>query len=362
MDTSRVLSLLALVYIGGRIGGWVAERLKQPPVVGEIVFGVLLGPAVLAWVPSHDTALEALSELGLIFLMFTVGLETDLSAMRRSARSAVGVAIGGMVVPFVLGWGYMQLTGANDLEALFLGTALVATSVGVTARILGDLGKLSTDFARTILGAAVIDDILSLLLLAVVSGSATGPSSIAAIGLIAITFVLVVTVGGRAIVKRVREPSMAVAIAVALLLAAVSSRVGLAAIIGAFLAGVVFADVPNIRGKFLPLVTLLVPFFFVHIGTLIQPGPILTIAAVTAIAIVGKFFGSALPAMRSGFANASMIGVGMIPRGEVGIIVAQLGLSLGVIDTELFGVVVVMSVVTTLVTPPLLTALAKRAA
>lgn len=379
----QLLVLLAVVFVAARLGAELAERLHQPAVVGEILAGVLVGPAVLGWVPAHNQVLEALAELGVIFLLFTAGLETDLDEMRRVGGTAMAVAVGGVVLPFALGWGLMVLIGRSGPEALFTGTAMVATSVGVTARVLRDRGWLGTREARIILGAAVVDDVLALLLLAVVSAGVTeGGRSWSQIGLLAAeaaAFMLVLATLGRRTLQRVlpflgrlkvTEPVLAAAIAIALVLAASAAKIGLAAIVGAFLAGVVVAtagDEHELEEKFQPLSTFLVPFFFVHVGTLVELEPLSSPAglaltgAITVLALLGKIAGSGLAAARLGRGPAAIVGVGMAPRGEVGIIVASLGLGLGVIQAELYGVVVAMSLITTLVAPPLLVVLYRRA-
>lgn len=377
----QLLLWLAVMFVAARVGAELAERLRQPAVVGEILAGILVGPALLGWVPAHEEAIEALAELGVIFLLFTVGLETNLTEMRRVGGTATAVAFGGVVLPFVLGWGLMQLVGRDDPEALFVGTAMVATSVGVTARVLRDRGKLSSKEARIILGAAVVDDVLALLLLAVVSGAALGSFSWQSAALLAaeaLAFVMILATLGRRTLRqvlpflsqlRVTEPVLGAAIAIALLLAASAARVGLAAIVGAFLAGVIVAeagDEHELEEKFHPLTAFLVPFFFVHVGLLVEVEPLTTgagvalVTAITLLALIGKFVGGGLAAVRLGPRSAAIVGVGMAPRGEVGIIVASLGLSLGVIGAELYGVVVMMSLLTTLVAPPLLVLLYRR--
>lgn len=380
MPIDQLLFALALVYAAGRVGAEAAERLRQPSVVGEILAGVLIGPAAFALVPHGDQpvagVLEAMSELGVIFLLFMVGLETDMRELRRVGGMASSVAIVGIVVPLGLGFGLMLLLGDSTISAAFVGTAMVATSVGVTARVLRDRRKLSTREARIILGAAVVDDVLALLLLAVVSGVAAGTLSwtgIAILVLEALGFLVVFGTIGRRAARRflpqvgklkITEPALGIAIAAALILAALASKIGLGAIIGAFLAGVIMGDPnePDLEAKFLPLSTFFVPFFFVYVGTLVDIdvftslGGIALALGITALAIVGKLVGG-LPVTRLGRRSAAIVGVGMVPRGEVGIIVASLGLSLGVIQHELYSIVVLMSILTTLVAPPALQAL-----
>lgn len=346
-------------------------------MIGEILAGVLVGPAVLGWVPAESPVLGALAELGVIFLLFSVGLETQFAELRRVGRVAMATAVAGMAIPFVLGWLFMTSIGQGGVKAVFIGTAMVATSVGVTARVLRDKKKLGTRPAQVILAAAVADDILSLILLGVVSGSAKG--SISVPGLVtlavgAVAFVLIVGTVGRAAMRRLiphhtklkmTEPMLGVAIAVALILAASSEVLGLAGIVGAFLAGLVLGETEvenELQRKLLPLSTFLVPFFFVYVGAQMDLGVFRTrsgaeiVIAITALAIFGKLIGCGLASLKLGRRSALIVGIGMIPRGEVGIIVASLGLAAGVIDRQLFAVVVMMSILTTLVVPPLLSA------
>ncbi len=174
MELDNVLVLLAVVFVAGRVGAEAAERLRTPEVIGEIVAGVIIGPAVLQIVPAHNEAFEAIAELGVIFLLFSVGLETDLQELRKVGGIATGVAFGGVILPFAFGYALMWMLDYTTNQAIFMGTAMIATSVGVTARVLRDKGKLATREARIILGAAVVDDVLALFMLAIVAGIATG--------------------------------------------------------------------------------------------------------------------------------------------------------------------------------------------
>lgn len=377
----NVLVLLAVVFVAGRVGGEISERLRQPAVIGEIVAGIILGSAVLGIIPTAEEAPEAiegfsaLSELGVIFLLFTAGLETNLRSLRRVGATASVVALGGITLPFLGGLLLMRMIGAGTAESLVVATAMVATSVGATVRVLRDRGKFGTMEAQVILAAAVLDDVLGLMVLAVVVGVVKGQFSIAETALaagLAVAFIVVFLTAGRATLRRIfpflinlkaTEPVLAVAIAGALLLAASAHLIGLAPIIGAFIAGVIFAEIGgehDLEQKIRPLALLLVPFFFVRVGSLVEPDVLTTadglllVGGVTAVAILTKVAGCGLPALRLGRKSAAIVGVGMTPRGEVGIIVASIGFFLGAIPREVYGVIVMMSLLTTLVAPPVL--------
>lgn len=376
MELDQILVLLTIVFVAGRVAAELSERLRIPAVVGEILAGVILGPSLLNIVPTHNETLESMAQLGVIFLLFYVGLETDLRELRRVGGTAMAVAIGGVALPFALGLGFMTLIGSNTEVSIFVGTAMVATSVGVTARVLRDRGRLATREARIILGAAVVDDVLALVLLAIVGGAASGTFSASQIGLLiaeAVAFFVVIGTFGRTLIRksfpflrrlRVTEPVLSIAIAIALVLAALSAKIGLAAIVGAFLAGIIVGETPKeeeLQDRTLPLYSFFVPFFFVHVGTLVDlssmKGSLLLTVAVTLLAIVGKLVGSGASALKLGVRSAAIIGTGMVPRGEVGILVASLGLGLGIIEESVYGVVVAMSILTTLIAPPALTLL-----
>ena len=394
---AEILADVFVMFLAAKLAGELFERLKQPAVIGELLVGIALGPFALGWigVPSEemieafhgpDGATEALhsiyeviAELGVLVLLFLVGLETRLSDILRVGARAGAVAVAGVVVPFALGYALVAALGQPTIEAIFVGTAMVATSVGITARVLADLGHLQSDEARIILGAAVIDDILGMIALAIVSALGEGGQvSVGEIGLIAaqaIAFTVFVALAGRQAVRRwsvhlgrlrIRNAPFVVAVLLMLGLAVLSARIGLAAIIGAFLAGMVFAELREqyeLEHQALPLYELLVPLFFVITGSgvdwrLFLDGSLLGLAlGVTGLAIVGKLVGCGAAAWGLGGRSVLIVGVGMAPRGEVGLIVANVGKSLGAIPDAVFSVVVIMSVLTTLVVPPVLTVL-----
>jgi Kef-type K+ transport system membrane component KefB len=382
MDHSGKLLLdLFLMFAGGKVLAEIFERFRQPAVVGELLAGVMLGPSLLALVsPSELT--QGLAEIGAIFLLFTVGLETRPRDLLQVGWIAALVATIGVVVPFVLGFFYMRAIDYSMVEAVFVGAALVATSVAITARVLADAGVLSTRVARVILGAAVADDILGMIVLAIVSSLSTGQINYLQLAIVtveAIGFSIFILFFGSRVVGRfetrvgklrTRNSAFILSVVLCLGLSLASIYIGMAAIIGAFLAGLALADHSEqwrLRENAHPVMEFLAPFFFVLLGiqvdlrTVYQPGLLWMMGIVSVLAIVGKLIGCGLGALPLGFKNALRIGIGMVPRGEVGLIVAAVGLKLRTVSPEVYTVVVVMSIVTTLFAPPVLRALLPRA-
>ena len=377
-NVTALLVTLLVLFAAAKVGAEIFERLKQPAVVGEILAGVLVGPQVLGWVqPSAVTF--TMSELGVVFLLFLVGLGTRPSGLMEVGKDAFLVAAGGVALPFVLGYGLMHSLGYSFAVCAFMGAALVATSVGITARVLGRMGVLQSLSARIILGAAVIDDILGLLVLAVVSGFVRGSGvdyrQLVLTTLYAVAFVGFMLVwGGRVVAKarptierlHIGHSLYLAAIALCLTLSVLAGYLGVAAIIGSFMAGVAFSDAAEETGlhrRFEGLAEFFVPFFLAGIGMqlkldgLARPEILGLCLVVLLLAIVGKIIGCGAVLWRRDRTMAMQVGWGMVPRGEVGIIVAQLGLGLGVLNDSLFAVVLFMAVVTTMVTPPVLSRL-----
>jgi Kef-type K+ transport system membrane component KefB len=370
-----ILLTLFVMMAAAKFLAEIFERLKQPAIVGEILAGVLIGPSVLNWVaPSEIT--KTLAEVGVIFLLFTVGLETKPVAIFRVGKIALLVAVLGVAAPFVGGYLLLQAWGGTVVQSLFLGTAMVATSVGITARVLTGMGLLDAPASRIILGSAVIDDILGLLILALVASAAAGQIDYLEIGLtaaLAIGFtIFVALVGAPAITRlapriealRISQSLFVFGLLLCLGLSVAATYIGVAAIIGAFLAGMALADATEgnetLHKQMNGVTEFLVPFFLVNIGMQLRldvfrsPSVIALVLVVTLVAALTKLLGCGLGALSLGWRRAAQVGIGMIPRGEVGIVVAQIGLSLAVIDDALFGVVLFMSVATTLVAPPFL--------
>jgi Kef-type K+ transport system membrane component KefB len=370
---------MLLVFGSAKLLAEAFERMKQPGIVGEIIAGIVIGPSVLGWIAPNDF-LSALSQLGVMFLLFRVGLEVKASELLKVGGTAVVVASAGVAVPFLLGWGILRMWGQPHIEAVFTGAAMVATSVGITAQVLAAKGLMSARASRIILAAAVIDDILGLLVLAFVSSLARGQVDLAGLGAtvaLAFGFTLIVAKWGTRTVRRVvprmqqrmriSESQFAISMCVLFALSLMAVYVGVAAIVGAFLAGMALSDTVGRRLRDLThgVTELLVPFFLVGVGMHLKLDALagrssLALALVILLAaLASKLIGCGLGAYSLGLGDALRVGVGMMPRGEVGLVVAQIGLSMGVIAPEVFGVVVFMAVATTLIAPPLL-ALAYR--
>jgi Kef-type K+ transport system membrane component KefB len=371
----NILLTLFVMLAAAKVLAEIFERLRQPAIVGEILAGVLIGPSILNWVtPSEVT--NTLAEVGVIFLLFTVGLETKPVTLFRVGKLAVIVAVLGVAAPFVAGYLVLQAWGGTVVQSLFIGTALVATSVGITARVLAGMGVLDAPASRIILGAAVIDDILGLLILALVASAAAGRIDYLEIGLtasLAVAFTVFIMLVGAPVITRLAPRIEALRISQSLFvfglllclgLSVAASYIGVAAIIGAFLAGMALADATEgnetLHKQMNGVTEFLVPFFLVNIGMQLrldvfrEPAVLALVLVITLIAALTKLLGCGLGALSLGWRGAAQVGVGMIPRGEVGIVVAQIGLSLAVITDALFGVVLFMSVATTLIAPPFL--------
>jgi Kef-type K+ transport system membrane component KefB len=412
---------IALLLVLAKVAGLV-ERLRQPPVLGELLVGVLLGNLALAGLDvleplKSDAFVRSLAELGVVVLLFQIGLESDVQEMRRVGARALAVACVGVAVPFLLGtviFGPLLFPGRSGHVYLFFGATLTATSVGITARVFKDLRFLAAPEARIVLGAAVIDDVIGLVILAVVSGiistGSVAAGTVAWIVAKAVLFLGLSVVAGHRLApllsrafSRIHTGSgmkFTLALSVCLVLAFLAHAIGLAPIVGAFAAGLILDDVtfkdlgrpeiareldeavaearPEIRQRVdavlgrharhhleslvEPLGHLLVPLFFVYTGAqvslaaLADPRVLGIALAVTAIAFAGKL----VSGLAAGPVQRWIVGWGMAPRGEVGLIFAVVGKQLGVVDDTQFSVVVVMVMLTTLLTPPVLASLVRR--
>jgi Kef-type K+ transport system membrane component KefB len=368
-----LLELFA-IFVWAKVFGELFEQFKLPAVLGEILAGVILGPfATQLVVPSETT--HSIAELGAIFLLFTVGLETPPNELLRVGKQAMNVAIAGVAVPFLLGFGYMILRGNAGPESTFVGAAMVATSVGITARVLGDLHVLKTRAAQIILGAAVFDDILGMLILAIVVGLvATGPFQwiqLSVTMILAVGFTLFMIFVAPRLIGRVRpgvqrlsthNAPLILSLAICLGLSVAAEKIGMAAIIGAFFAGLAFAEYSpewNLQPRVHALTEFLAPFFFFSMGARLNvgifSGEVLVDSLVIAVlAVLSKVVGCGLPVLREGWDTAAKVGVGMMPRGEVGLIVALVGLQMNMVTQSAYAIVIFMTAVTTLLAPPIL--------
>ena len=405
METEKTLLLIFVAFLAAKLGGEVMERMRLPAVTGELIAGIILGPTLLSIITSEDRFLDVLAQLGATFLLFSVGMETKISELKKVGMIASSVALLGVVTPFVLGYYVSVLMFASSVEAMFIATALVATSVGITARVLDDLGMIHTQEAKIILGAAIIDDILGMIVLTLVSGVAVGSITYLSIAIViaeAICFVAIVTLIGTRVVKyavgkrdirsdktvngawsihyttrafkrdswldklKQRQAPFVIILIVIFGLSALASFIGLAAIIGAFFAGLIFSDTKDtyeLEEKFEPLNVLLVPFFFVVMGARVDLASFSNVIpfaiVITVVAILSKLVGCSLGAASRGERTAMIVGAGMVPRGEVGIVVAMIGLSMGTIGQATYAVIVLVSIVTTLYAPFLIKTVVK---
>jgi Kef-type K+ transport system membrane component KefB len=382
--TAGVLLDLFVVLLAAKAGDELFKRLGQPTLVGEILAGLVVGPAVLGLVEPSQT-LEVFAELGVVMILFWVGLETRISDLLQVGPVATAVGVLGVLLPFAAGFGLGLALAEAGATSAFFGASLVATSVGITSAVLLSLGVLGTRAGRTILGAAVVDDILAMLIVAVATAVAASEGGgevdvleLALIMAMAVLFVAFFALGGTSLMRRFprllqaprfSESPLLPAVILCLGVAALAAQVGLAAIIGAFLAGLMVAETREqhpIEEEVAPLYAFFAPFFFASIGiqidldALASGGALTLLAVVTALAVVTKLAGAWLGALPLGRPEALFIGWGMVPRGEVGIVVASIGAAAGVLDDRAFAVIVAMSVLTTLGVPPILRRLAPR--
>jgi Kef-type K+ transport system membrane component KefB/predicted amino acid-binding ACT domain protein len=374
LNIGRILLDLTIILIVAKVAAEVSDRIHVPAVIGEIVAGIMIGPSVLGLVDTGDM-LFFLAELGVILLLIQVGLETDIIELKSVGRASILVAIIGVVLPMALGFGASSLLGESVNTSLFVGAALTATSIGITARVFGDLRALATVEARTVLGAAVVDDVLGLIILTVVTriveqgsvGIGTIASTIGlAIGFLAVTSTVGFTIFPQLfarIAKGARSTSTVsvVAIGIALGFSVLADKAHLAPIIGAFVAGLALRRIATherVERDVSSLAQIFVPIFFLNIGIstnirAMADARVIGVALIlSAVAIVSKI--AAASGAIGSRGDKLTIGFGMLPRGEVGLIFASIGLSVGALSEELYGSVLVVVLVTTLIAPPLL--------
>lgn len=380
-EVSSSLLALFILLLAAKLGEELCRRIHQPVVIGEILAGTIVGPSVLGWV-HIDVTLSVFAELGVIFLLFYVGLETKLGDIRNVGRSAAMVGSLGVVIPVAVGVGAAFALGASTATAVFIGAALAATSVGITSAILVELGLQGGRAGRTILGAAVIDDILALVILAIATGIASeGGVSVSEILILlglSVAFLAFFGLGGQKLLAarpavleapRFADSPLLPAVLICLGLAVLAAEIGLAAVIGAFLAGMIVAETRehnSIEAEVAPLYAFFAPFFFAVIGAQLDVGRLaqgetfLILIGLTVLAVLTKFVGSWLGAYSLGGRDRAIVSMGMIPRGEVGVIVAALGFTKGAIDADIFAEVVGMAILTTLIAPYLIRWAARR--
>ncbi|MBI4286010.1 MAG: cation:proton antiporter [Chloroflexi bacterium] len=394
----KFLLTLAIILLAARVGGEMAQRyLKQPPVLGELAAGMIISPFALGGL-LHDpivlnfaviqgafgldsfSPLEIISQIAIVVLLFVAGVETDIKSFTRNILPGSAVAFGGVIFPFVLGFLATMLLGNQYGLAgwLFMGATLTATSVGVTVRLFLDMGRLQTKPGTIIVVAAVVDDIISIVVLSmVVSVAQTGSLGLPNAAKILVTsfaawfVLLMIGMRGNRFISRYllgpfrRSGTMpVVALLLGFLIAYLATRVNLHPVVGAYLAGLMFAataDREEILQMTRPIMLFLGPFFFAYLGMQVQVsslwGALALGLTLLVAAIVGKMVGCYIPARLVGKLRnrgGMIVGVGMVPRGEVGLIVAGAGLLAGAISRELFGVAVAISIITTLITPTML--------
>lgn len=416
MEIAQIILMLAIVFILSKTLSRVVAKFGVPGLIGEIVLGVILANLVIGDFnvaealnlrdgdEGHDV-LEVFSELGVVFLLFMVGLETRVHDLTSVGKAAFLVAFMGVIVPFIVGFAYVSFLGDGEFyHSMFMGAAMVATSVGITARVIKDMGLMDVKESRIIIGAAVIDDILGMIVLAIVSGMAkTGEIDfidVIKVTLIAVAFVLIVLFLAGKIVPAIhqkwkdynaakieQDPNFLpqrfnmfiIAIAVCLVFAYLAEFAGLATIIGSFLGGMLFAEYAwdwKLEEKFENLSTFFVSFFFVYVGMNVEleiffdkPALLGTAAVVIVLACLTKYIGCAMGAKIAEphieGSSLNIIGCGMMPRGEVGIIVALIGTKIMVdegsaVSPEMYAIIVLMCIATTIIAPPILSILYRK--
>lgn len=412
----RFFLVIIAMLIVGKLFGELAERVGQPAVLGELIAGVILGASVLGVVPLppatellpggsvgadamlHEV-IRLLAEVGVALLLFEIGLETDLKEMFRVGPSASLVAVVGVIAPFLLGFGYWLIaqpsigTHVGDVTdtmvAIFIGATLTATSVGITARVLTDLKQIHSKEAKVVIGAAVLDDVLGLVILAIVSGLAAGAAltllGVAKTFAVATGFLVAAVIVGNIIAPRlfnviekmrVKGVLLVSAVSFALLIGALAGLAGSALIIGSFAAGIVLNSTKQfdlIVEKVEPVADIFSPIFFVFVGTSVDvslfipgseafnPDVLVVALMLSVIGFVGKVISGFSVGWGKEKLNHMAIGVGMVPRGEVGLIFAQIGLARGILSAEVFSAVLIMVMATTFIAPPLLKMIFRRA-
>ncbi|EUJ35971.1 cation:proton antiporter [Brochothrix campestris] len=374
----ELLWQLALIIVAAKSVGYLSQRLGQPSVLGEIIVGILIGPAVFGWL-TFSHSLETFSELGVIFLMFFAGLETNMKDLRDNQKSAITVAVLGVIAPFIGGYLVGYLMGLSLTHSLFIGIVFSATSVSISVQTFRELNVLKSRESITVLGAAVVDDVLVIVGLAVMlSLTVADDMSLSLVFIKQLVFFIVIILISWKIVPLIarlfsksNDAFIVFAAILCLSFSYFADAMGLSNIIGAFIAGLALSGIKQkvvVEEKFAPAIfTLFVPVFFVGIGLSVDftgiGSHLLLLLLLTVVAIITKLVGAAIGARVTGFdtRGSLIIGAAMISRGEVALITASLGLSAGLISQSYFTPIIVAVIITTLVTPPLLKALIKPA-
>lgn len=364
---------LFIIIIATKIAGVISVRFGQPSVLGKLIIGVIIGPAVFGLIPDTEI-IEALSHIGVLLLMFIAGLETDLKELNRNKNSSLAVAFGGVILPLIGGYFSGIAIGMDQHHAIFLGLLLCATSVSISVQTFKELGKLQSREGTTVLGAAIADDIIVVVALAFMMSFLVGSevNVVNVIGGKIVFFIIIALLAWKGVPFvmsklgriKITQPAMSIALALCFLFAYIAEYFGIAGIIGAFAAGIAISQTEfkeEVEQKVEPIAyTLFVPIFFVSIGLKVTfegfLDNILIIILISLVAIVTKLVGAGIGARLTGFNTRSSItvGAGMISRGEVALILAQLGLTQKLLAQEYFTTIIIVVIITTIATPPLL--------
>ncbi|CEG12450.1 Sodium/hydrogen exchanger [groundwater metagenome] len=374
---------ISIVLFFALLGYLIAMKINQSAVIGVILIGIIVGPSVLGWV-KYTEFVEALAHIGAIVLLFAIGFEFKLKEVYT--KESTLIAIGGVTVPWILGYLLGMFFGYSSSTSILIGTVLVATSIAITAMVLLELGKLQTKTAKAIMGAAVVDDVIGLILLSISVQVIKGTPDAFEIGIMALKAVAFVVVGllasqyirkffawvdGGRMAKKFPDFLFILAMTVAFGYSFAAELIGLSAIVGAFIAGSSLSGIHPKNSKDLKegaeyIHIIFASIFFISLGILVDfhnvtPDVILFSVALIAVAIIGKMIGCYLPArlLKESHKDSLIIGLGMIPRGEVGMIVGMIGLTAGIFTQDIYTAVIVMCIVTTLIVPPLLRKLYK---
>ena len=363
---------LAILLAAAFAGGLLVRRLGYPMALGELLIGIVIGPFAFGFVRQTEMV-SMFAELGAIILLFYIGLETEMDMLKKYFLPSIMVAISGAILPLILGYYGGILIGFSWQESLFLGTVLTATSLGITVRMLTDMKKLHTPFGMVILGAGIIDDVIAVVMLTIVLDILAGQLDFGSIGMIlfeVVAFFSVILVVGTRVLTKVLDSTritienlLIILLSLCFLVAYLASEAGLSTIIGAFAIGVSLSGLKRIltvlqKGK--SLYIFFVPIFFISIGMLIDinlfTNNIIPALFITAIAMAGKIGGCGIAALITGSSrkNALRIGIGMSPRGEMGLIIAGIGLASGTIGGDIFTISIIAVVFTTLIGMPAL--------